>query len=72
MERIKAKGKVNIRGLKILMEIVCSKIELNIKEKITGLGFWEPIPMLSGVSNRAKAEKKIILFNFEEKKVERI
>ena len=39
MERIKAKGKVNIRGLKILMEIVCSKIELNIKEKITGLGF---------------------------------
>ena len=69
---MKAKGKVNIRGLKILIEIVCSKIELNIKEKITGLGFWEPIPILSGVSNRAKAKKKIIIFIFEEKKVERI
>ena len=43
-----------------------------MKEKTAGLGFWEPIPMFSGVNNRAKAKKRIIVLIFEEKKVERI
>jgi len=35
-ERIKAKGTVNTKGLKVLIDKLCSKINSNIKEKIIG------------------------------------
>ena len=52
--------------------MLCSKIKLNIKEKITGLGLWEPIPKFSGVNIRAKKEKRIKSLIFIGKKVEKI
>ena len=69
-ERVSAKGTLNTKGLKVRIDKLCSKINSNIKEKIIGPVLWEPIPMFSGVSNRAKAKKRKIVPVFLGKQVE--